>query len=116
MNSSKRPIAVLLLSCLYIAAGAIEFVANLPKLMALQNESILIELTELLGLFAGIFMTRGRNWARWLALAWMAFHVAISFPVIRQVVSHSIIFVVSVWVLFRPDARRYFTPLKPDSE
>ena len=37
-------------------------------------------------------MFRGQNWARWLALLWMAFHVAISFPVVRQVVTHSIIF------------------------
>jgi len=116
MNSAKRPIAVLLLSCLYIAAGSIEFVANFPKLMALQGAGILIELTELLGIFAGAFMVRGRNWARWLALVWMAFHVAISIPVIPQVASHSIIFMVSAWVLFRPDARRYFTPLKPDYE
>jgi hypothetical protein len=116
MNSARRPIAVLLLSCLYIAAGTIEFVANFPKLMALQGESILIELTELLGIFAGVFMVRGRNWARWLALVWMAFHVAISFPVIPQVVPHSIIFTGSAWVLFRPDARRYFTRLKPEYE
>jgi len=49
-------------------------------------------------------MFRGRNWARWLALVWMAFHVAISFPVVRQVVTHSIIFALIAWVLFRPDA------------
>ena len=61
-------------------------------------------------------MFRGRNWARWLALVWMAFHVAISFPVVRQVVTYSIIFALIAWVLFRPDARRYFTPLKPDYE
>jgi hypothetical protein len=116
MNSAKRPIAVLFLSCLYIAVGTIGFVVNFPKLIALQRESIWIELTELLALIAGAFMFRGRNWARWLALVWMAFHVAISFPVVRQVVTHSIIFALIAWVLFRLDARRYFTPLKPDYE
>jgi hypothetical protein len=113
MNSAKRPIAVLLVSCLYIAVGAIGFAVNFPKLMALQPESIWIELTELLALLAGAFMFRGQNWARWLALLWMAFHVAISFPVVRQVVTHSIIFALIVWLLFRGDARRYFAPLKP---
>ena len=68
MNSAKRPIEVLLLSCLYIAVGTIGFVVNFPKLTALQHESIWIELTELLALIAGAFMFRGRNWARWLAL------------------------------------------------
>jgi hypothetical protein len=61
-------------------------------------------------------MFRGRNWARWLALVWMAFHVAISFPVLRQVVIHSILLALIAWILFRPDARRYFTPPKPDYE
>ena len=79
MNATKRPLAVLFLSWLYIAVGTIGFVFNFPKLIALQQESIWIELTELLALIAGAFMFRGRNWARWLALVWMAFHIAISF-------------------------------------
>ena len=54
----------LFLSCLYIAVGTIGFVVNLPKLIALQHESIWIELTELLALIAGAFMFRGRNWAQ----------------------------------------------------
>src|ERR1700722_11541025 len=116
MNSATRPIAVLLLSCLYIAVGTIGFVVNFPKLIGLHHESIWIELTELLALIAGAFMFRGRNWARWLALVWMAFHIAISFPVLRQVVIHSILLALIAWILFRPDARRYFIPLKPDYE
>ncbi len=113
MNSARRPIAVLLVSCLYVAVGAIGFVVNFPKLTALQPESVWIELTELTALIAGGFMLRGRNWARWLALLWMAFHVAISFPAVRLVVTHSIIFVLIAWLLFRPDSQRYFVPLKP---
>jgi hypothetical protein len=116
MNSARRPISVLFVSCLYIAVGTLGFVVNFPKLIALQHESLWIELTELFALVAGAFLFRGRNWARWLALVWMAFHVAISFPVVRQVVIHSMIFALIAWVLLRPDARRYFTRLKPDYE
>jgi hypothetical protein len=116
MNSAKRPIGVLLVSCLYMAVGAIGFAVNFPHLMERQPDILWIEATELLAILAGAFMFRGRNWARWLALVWMAFHVAISFPVVRQVVAHSIIFGLIAWVLFRADARRYFAPVKPDSE
>ena len=112
MNSVRRPIAVLLVSCLYVSVGAIGFLVNFPKLMALQQDWLWIEMTELLAVFAGVFMFRGRNWARWLALVWMAFHVAISFPVIREIVNHSIILVLIAWVLFLPDTRRFFKPLK----
>lgn len=108
MNLTKRPLPVLILSCLYIAVGTIGFIYHFSELIALQPDSILIELTELLGVIAGVFMLRGHNWARWLALAWIAFHVAISFPVIRQVAIHSAIFAAIAWLLFRSDANRYF--------
>jgi hypothetical protein len=94
-----------------MAVGAIGFVAHFTDLMARQSSTVLIEVTELLAMVAGVFLFRGRNWARWLALLWMAFHVAISFPVTRQVVIHSMIFGLIAWALFRSDARRYFKPL-----
>ena len=112
MSSARRPIAVLLVSYLYMAVGTIGFLVYLPKQTALQQYWLWIELTELLALFAGAFMFRGRNWARWLALVWMAFHVAISFPVVRQVVTHSVIFALIAWVLFRQDTQRFFRPAR----
>lgn len=112
MSSARRPIAVLLVSCLYMAVGSIGFLAHFPGLAALQRESVWIELTELLALVAGVYMVRGRNWARWLALVWITFHVAISFPVVRQVVTHSIVLALIAWALFRPDTQRFFKPTK----
>jgi hypothetical protein len=116
MNSIKRPFPVLILSCLYIAVGTIGFVCHFSELMACQPDSVWIELTELLGVIAGVFMLRRHNWARWLALAWIAFHVAISFPTLRQVAIHSAIFAAIAWVLFRPDARQYFVAYKPGEQ
>ena len=40
-----------------------------------QPEGVWVGLTELLAILSGVFMLRGQNWARWLALAWIAFHV-----------------------------------------
>jgi len=53
-------------------------------------------------------MLQGHNWARWLALAWMAFHVAIRFPVLRQIGIHSLFLAVIAWLLFQPEAGQYF--------
>ena len=108
MNSTRRPVAILLVSFLYMAVGTVGFIAHFHDLTARQNYSVLVEITELLAIVAGLFLFRGRNWARWLALVWMAFHVAISFPVVRQMAIHSAIFAGIAWVLFRSDARRYF--------
>jgi hypothetical protein len=116
MNSDRRPLAVLLVSCLYMAVGAIGFLVYFPRLITLQHDNVWIELTELLAFVAGVFLFRGHNWARWLALVWMAFHVAISFPVVRQVISHSIILALIAWALVGPGTRRYFSPAKTDYE
>jgi hypothetical protein len=116
MNSKRRPIAVLLVSCLYLAVGIVGFVVNFTRLITLQPDALGMEITELLAVIAGVWMFRGRNWARWLALVWMAFHVAISFPVLREVLTHSVIFALIAWALFRPESRRYFTPPKTHVE
>lgn len=73
-----------------------------------QPDGVWIEITEALAILAGAFMLRGRNWARWLALAWMAFHVAISFGAVREFAIHCVIFAGIAWLLFRADARQYF--------
>jgi hypothetical protein len=108
MNLGKRPVSVLILSCLYIAVGTIGFAYHFPGPTAFHYEDVWIELTELLAFVAGVFMLQGHNWARWLALAWMAFHVAISFPVLRQIGIHSLFLAVIAWLLFQPKAGQYF--------
>ena len=114
MNARPRPVAVLLVSVLYMVVGAVGLAVHLPTVIGRQPNSLWIELTELIALIAGVFLFRGRNWARWLAVIWMAFHVAISYPVLRQFVMHSIIFALIVWALFIPSSRRYFSPLKAE--
>ena len=108
MKSAYRPIPVLMVACVYMAVGAAGFVYHFRELLALRRDSLWVELIELLAVVSGAFMLAGYNWARWLAVAWMAFHVAISFPVLRQFVIHLLILALVVWILFLPGARRYF--------
>ena len=42
------------------------------------NEFVWITALGAAAIVAGAFMLRGHNWARWLALAWIAAHVVIS--------------------------------------
>jgi hypothetical protein len=54
-------------------------------------------------------MLRGRNWARWLLLAWIAYHVALSaFHSLSGVVTHALLFMVIAYFLFRPQVSEYF--------
>ena len=108
MNLGKPPLSVLVLSCLYMAVGAIGVAYHFPRPPAFHHEDVWIEASELLAFVAGVFMLRGHNWARWLAAAWMAFHVVISFPVVRQIAIHSLFLAVIVWVFFRSREREHF--------
>lgn len=102
----KCPVAVVVIAALYIAVGLGGFVVHFPRYW--QTEDVWIELTEALAVICGVFLLRAKNWARWLALAWMAFHVAISFPIFRQVAVHLSFLIAIAWFLFRPGVGRYF--------
>ena len=83
-----RPNGVVVIACLYLAVGIGAFAGNFPRLLAAEPDSFAMEATEVVAVVAGIFLLRRKIWARWLAIAWMAFHVAISWPDVRLLAVH----------------------------
>jgi hypothetical protein len=76
---------------------------------AFRYDGIWIEVIEVLAIVCGAFMLRGHNWARWLALAWIAFHVGLStFGAFHEFAIHSLFCAAIAWLLIRPEAVRYF--------
>jgi hypothetical protein len=109
MNSTNRPFAVTCVAWLYIAVGGVMFAYHFPELLHLQKDAFVVELTEFLGLTAGVFMLRGHNWARWLALAWGAFHIALTaIPPFHGLIVHLLVFGGIAVILLRSDANQYF--------
>ncbi|HEY2472976.1 MAG TPA: hypothetical protein VGI45_34665 [Terracidiphilus sp.] len=110
----KRPIPVIVIAGLYLLVGAVGFIAHFPELLARHPDAIAIEATELLAVVSGIFLLLRHNWARWLALAWIVFHVAISFSdPIGKLAAHVIFCVLIAWALFRPASGQWFRPTAP---
>lgn len=100
---------VIVVALLYLAVGILGFAYHLRSLLAWQQGSVWVETTELLAAIIGIFLLRGHNWARWLALAWMAFHVVLSaFHSYAQAAVHAAFLALIAWALFAPAAGRYF--------
>jgi hypothetical protein len=105
---TKRPISVIVIACLYIAIGVITLTAHLAN-GPLQSDLIWIALTEVLAIVAGAFLFFGANWARWLAIVWIAFHVVLSaFHARFELLVHSVLCVAIAYALFRSSAREYF--------
>jgi hypothetical protein len=112
LTVARRPISVSLLAVVYVLTGMAGLAVHFREFLARQPDTVWIELTELLAILIGVFLFRGHDWARWLALAWIAFHVALSvFDSVRELAVHSAICALIAWILFRPAAARYFRPV-----
>ena len=108
---SKRPLAITLVGCLFIAAGTIGIIyhaAELKKISA-ESEIIWVLVVRLLAIVGGVFVLRGANWARWLLLVWITYHVILSiFHTTSELVVHISFMIVVAYVLFQSKASAYF--------
>jgi hypothetical protein len=108
-TDNKRPWPVIVIASLYLLVGVVGFIAHFPELWARHPDAVAIELTELLGAISGVGLLLRQRWARWLALAWILFHVGLSlFHPIGELAVHAAFCVLIVWALFRPETSRWF--------
>jgi hypothetical protein len=113
---SKRPYSVTAISWLFIATGVVGFASHLSEFMAqrpVQYSILLLCFIAFLAILSGGFMLRGRNWARWLLLVWIALHVILSaFHRLSELLVHSLLFVVVAYFLMRRRSSSYFLGAK----
>jgi hypothetical protein len=109
---NKRPLSVTIIGCLFIVAGAIGFAYHFTEFKAqnpFENGVLLILLVRFIAIIGGVFLLYGHDWARWLLLVWIAYHVILSaFHTTFELIVHSLLFVVIAYFLFRPPVSAYF--------
>lgn len=109
---TQRPLSVTVIGCLYIAMGAIGFAYHFTefKTRPFQYDFAWVELLRLMAIACGVYVLRGYSWARWLALAWIGYHVILSaFHTLPELAIHTLFCAVLAYFLFRPTASRYFS-------
>jgi hypothetical protein len=109
----KRPFGVTFLGWLFIAVGAVGVAYHVKD--GFDRWSVLIAAVRIIAIIGGIFLLKGRNWARWLLLAWLAFHVfvgALHSP--SNAISHFVLLAVIAYFLLTPPASSYFRPTSAD--
>jgi|SRR5579884_493861 len=108
----KRPLSVTIIACIYIVTGAVGLIYHASDFKAphpFQLDVLGIAAVRALAIVAGVFMLRGQNWARWLALAWMAFHVVIGgLNSVQQMAIHAVILAIIAFFLLRRPSAEYF--------
>ncbi len=109
---NKRPPSITVISCVFVAAATFGLAYHLIEFKTLhpfQYDIVWVSLVRLTAIVCGVFMLRGSNWARWLTLVWIAYHVVLSaFHSLHQLVVHGLLFAVFAYFLFRPNAMEYF--------
>jgi hypothetical protein len=56
-----------------------------------------------------VFLLKGRNWARWLMIGWVGFHVGLSaFKSLADCIAHAVLFVAVAYFLLTPPDSKYF--------
>lgn len=104
----KRPFSVAFLGWLFIVVGLAALCYHLVK-GSLDFWMIPIALFELTGILAGIFLLKARNWARWLVLIWLAFHVVgRALDSLSSSVPHLLLLIAVGYFLFTQPDSRYF--------
>ena len=110
-----RPWSLIVVGVIFLALGVLDITRGLAPLfdsaphwhMAADDVEVLaIGIAAIVG---GVYVLKGRNWARWLLAVWMVFHVAISIGQPKQFIAHLVIFGCIAFLLFRPGASASFT-------
>ena len=113
----KRPRSITIISWIFIVFGSIGFLASLlpyvdtaaAHRIAYLNAHWMVHVARALAVLSGVFMLYGFNWARWLLVVWIAFHIILSaLHSPFELLMHCLIFAVVLCFLFRPQASAYF--------
>jgi hypothetical protein len=117
-----RPLSITIVSWLFLMFGCIALLSgllpfagsNTDQLIAEFKQHWMVHLSRFATIVSGLFMLRGHNWARWLLVAWIAFHIVLSaVHSWLQLLIHVLIFSVILFFLFRPRASEYFAGSSP---
>ena len=113
-----RPWSIVVVAVIFLALGVLDIARGLAPLFAsaprwhMATDDVEVLAIGIAAIVGGVYLLRGRNWARWLLAMWMAFHVAISIGQPRQLVAHLVIFGCIAFLLFRPDVSAALTRLE----
>lgn len=97
-----------MLGWLFILVGIVSTAYHLWK-GSLDRWTFPIVLVGAIAVLAGAFLLRGARWARWLLLAWLAFHVVVSaLNSFSDALPHIVLLLVVGYFLLGPPTSKYF--------
>lgn len=112
MHIANRPVPVIVVSLTYFLAGGVGLIYHFGELFNPIEEMfdlVLVLLLRIIAVACGILLFLGINWARWLAIAWMGYHVVLSaFHPVSELIAHLVILAIVALLLFLPVSNWFF--------
>ncbi|QHT67329.1 hypothetical protein GXP67_12135 [Rhodocytophaga rosea] len=106
------PIPILIVSILFILAGSIGFTYHVQEFYQpdVQVSQLLwVLFVRILAIVCGSLLLLRICWARWLAIAWLAYHVYIgALNSTSQMIAHIIFLIIVAVLLFLPVSTVFF--------
>ena len=108
----KCPLPVLIVSILFIVAGGVGFIYHFKEFFeanATLYELLWVEFVRILAIVCGLLLLMSVNWARWLAIAWLIYHIMISaLNSTSEMMAHIVFLLVIVVLLYLPKSSEFF--------
>ena len=115
----NRPIPVIIVSIVFILAGCIGFIYHVRELFEPNDklyELIWVLLLRILSVVCGLLLFLGINWARWLAIVWLLYHVILSaLHSTSEMLTHIVLLIIISVLLYHPASNAYFK-IKTDNK
>jgi hypothetical protein len=109
---NKRPVPVVIVSVLFMLVGCVGFAYHVKEIFNLNNnqyETIWVLFLRIVALVCGLLLLFRINWARWLAIIWLIYHVIIGgFNSTSQMIVHIVFLILVSVLLFLPGSSAYF--------
>jgi len=113
-DAPSRMRSILAVGVLFLALGAIDVYQGVVPIVSsigrsrLAGDDVLVLAIGVAAFVGGWQLLRGRSWARWLLVAWMALHVAVGAGRLSTLGAHLAIFGCIAFLLFRSRAAPHF--------
>lgn len=108
----NRPVPVLIVAAIFIIAGCTGIIYHSRDFLDPNYqlpELIWVMLLRVAAIACGVLLIFRVNWARWLAIAWLLYHIVIStFHSTSEVITHTVFLIVVTVLLYLPVSNIYF--------
>jgi hypothetical protein len=117
--TQRRPVSVTAIGWLFIAAGVVGFAHHAMEFdvrAGFDYDTAWVLVVRILAIVAGALTLRGQDWGRWLALAWVGYHVYLStLHSVSETVTHVVVLAICAAALLHPGATAFFRsgPVRP---